>query len=176
MQVEGAPLEEGLSWRTVAAPEDTEVAPSGSRHGGTRGAEMKEGESRRGTRVKLRLPPSGRDVNRAVAAMLLLRGADAASADVRPFLDPVLCASWRPRGVLVSSSRVPFDAYPKFAAVVSNDQSVLPVLERTVASAHRMFAARAYLHQYAAHGLTTDGFVDAFARCEQIIADYNSLC
>ena len=180
MQVEGAPLEEGLAWRTVAMPDDDEVASRPSRReGGSGGAggfggSVGSPEPRpRASPVKLRLPV--RDVNRAVASMLLLRGAESSAVDARSFLDPALHVPWQPRPVLVSSSVLPFDACPKFASVVSNDQAVVPVLERCVGRAHEMFTAKAFLHQYAAHGLESDGFIDAFARCEQVITDYRSL-
>lgn len=45
-----------------------------------------------------------------------------------------------------------------------------------LARAYGMFASRAYVHQYSAHGIG-EGFLEAaFARVEDVDAAYSSLC
>ncbi len=48
-------------------------------------------------------------------------------------------------------------------------------VERAVVQGQRMFAARAYVHQYARHGLAEADFEAAFAALEQAVADYAGL-
>lgn len=42
--------------------------------------------------------------------------------------------------------------------------------------AYSMFASRAYVHQYAAHGISADYLESAFARIVDLNAAYGALC
>ena len=61
------------------------------------------------------------------------------------------------------------------ATLLSNSQSVVTPLDRTVSKAWNMFSSRAYVHQYAKHGLSEADFMDSFACLEQVIHDYNTI-
>jgi tubulin delta len=70
----------------------------------------------------------------------------------------------------------PFLGREKSVTLVSNGQcSVIGGLDRTIDRAWRMFASRAFVHQYVAHGLQEEDFIDCFATLEQILADYKRL-
>jgi hypothetical protein len=67
------------------------------------------------------------------------------------------------------------NGYMRSACVLTNGQSVLPVLQRPVAGATDMFRANAYIHQYEAYRVERDDFVTAFRTVGQIIENYRHL-
>ena len=54
-------------------------------------------------------------------------------------------------------------------------QTCIAPISRMQDKAYKMFASRAYLHQYAEFGVDGQHFEDTFARVEEIIARYESL-
>jgi tubulin delta len=68
-----------------------------------------------------------------------------------------------------------FDGYEKSAALVSNSQSPVKLLDHVVGKAWTMFGSRAYVNQYLRHGMEEENFLDCFASLEQIIANYKHL-
>jgi tubulin delta len=109
----------------------------------------------------------------------VLRGKDSEVADVSAFRDPSLYSS---QPFNVTGSGVPCELWShdlgreKSATLVSNGQcSVIGGLDRTIDRAWRMFASRAFVHQYVTHGLQEEDFIDCFATLEQILADYKRL-
>jgi tubulin delta len=68
-----------------------------------------------------------------------------------------------------------FNNYEKSAVLLSNSQAPLETLNGVVDKAWKMFASRAYVHQYLKHGMTEEAFVDSFATSEQIVANYRKL-
>lgn len=65
--------------------------------------------------------------------------------------------------------------YQRSSTVLSNDQSVLPLLNRTMKKSSDMFHTKAYVHQYTTNGLTVDDFVDAFQTLGSVIRSYSDL-
>lgn len=56
--------------------------------------------------------------------------------------------------------------HEKSIAVLSNNQSFIPVLERTLRKATMMFMEGAYLHHYEKFGVSKDMLNEAFINCE----------
>ena len=67
------------------------------------------------------------------------------------------------------------NGYSRSASLLSNGQTILPVLQRAASKAAQMFQAGAYLHQYKAFGLEDDTFKASFLQIGQIISNYISL-
>lgn len=99
------------------------------------------------------------------------------SADTAPFSDSALYAPWIPPDAALMTGVQPraFNHYEKSASLISNSQSPVTVMDSMVGKAWDMFSSRAYVHQYAKHGLTEDEFLDGFATLEQVIANYKHL-
>ena len=122
-------------------------------------------------------PASKRGFNRSLANLLVVRGDGAAVLpDPETFADPALYATWGPpRPFTTWRSRAALGGHPKSATLLSNSQSVVAPLERVTGKAWKTFASRAFVHQYAAHGVSEDDFVDNFVKMEQLIASYKGL-
>ncbi|XP_067132273.1 tubulin delta chain-like [Centruroides vittatus] len=109
--------------------------------------------------------------------LLVLRGSDAHSADSSVFQHSISYSSWVPtnhRFDTWTHSR-PLLGHDKTATLASNGQFILSTIQHSLNKAWNMFAAKAYLHHYRRYSLTNEDFVEAFARVEQIVADYKSL-
>lgn len=128
-------------------------------------------------RVKVPSPGGVRSpyFNTSVANLLVLRGSELGTADPRSFADPTLYAPWTADPVAIWSASNPGGRHKKSATLLSNSYGVVHPLKGTVSKAWDMFTARAFVHQYQQHGVTEDDFVDSFAKCEQIIANYDAL-
>ena len=129
-------------------------------------------------RVKVPAPGAKRSpyFNTSIANLLVLRGSELETADPAPFADPALYAPWSADPVAVWASSNPGSSFhEKSATLISNSYSVVHPVQRTVAKAWDMYAARAFVHQYQQHGVSEDDFVGAFAKVEQIVANYAGL-
>ncbi|XP_020642619.3 tubulin delta chain [Pogona vitticeps] len=115
--------------------------------------------------------------NTSIANLVTLRGKDVQSADLGSFQEPALYTSWlSPREALtVWKTPRAFNKYEKSASLVSNSQFLLKPLDSVVGKAWKMFASKAYVHQYARFGLEEDDFLDSFTTLEQVIASYAGL-
>jgi hypothetical protein len=58
------------------------------------------------------------------------------------------------------------------SSICSNSQAILVPLERIATRARVMFDSRAFVHQYAAHGIGLQGMEQRFLAVEQVIASY----
>jgi len=67
------------------------------------------------------------------------------------------------------------NGYQRSASLVTNGQSILPILQRAASKSADMFRVGAYVHQYKDFGLETDDFVDAFLAIGQTIENYQAL-
>jgi hypothetical protein len=74
-----------------------------------------------------------------------------------------------------ASSNFLLNQYQRSTTVLSNDQSILPLLQRTIKKSAEMFQVRAYLHQYLSHGLEMDDFVDSFQSLGSVVQYYSDL-
>ncbi|XP_042298780.1 tubulin delta chain isoform X2 [Sceloporus undulatus] len=116
--------------------------------------------------------------NTSIANLVTLRGKDVQSADLGGFRDPALYTSWlnAPEDTLtIWKTPRAFNRYEKSASLVSNSQFLLKPLDGVVGKAWKMFASKAYVHQYAKFGLDEDAFLDSFTTLEQVISSYASL-
>lgn len=59
--------------------------------------------------------------------------------------------------------------------IIINTQAVLRVLETAVGKSRGMYAAGAYVHQYAQFGAERDDFEEAFLGVGQAVENYRSL-
>jgi len=104
----------------------------------------------------------------AFASKLIVRGKDAqeAAKAVRTLGIPdSVIVEW-------SSCSSP---YQRSASLFSNSQSVLPILQRPLVKAKKMFEVRAFVHQYTPYGLGQDDFSLAFQSIGQYIMNYMGL-
>lgn len=136
------------------------------------------------TGINWQVKPGAANCARSVSNLLILRGKDCDSADVSAFRERSAYSSVSPVNVI--GPNVPFASWTnsrpllgqeKLVSLVSNGQcSVVNAgLDRTIDRAWRMFASRAFVHQYMTHGLQEEDFIDCFATLEQILADYQRL-
>ena len=72
-------------------------------------------------------------------------------------------------------SSTEFNGHAKSASLLSNAQSFVPPLEQLLDRASSMLQSRAYLHQYARHGLEASVMADALMSLEQVLLDYKRL-
>ncbi|KAM4701737.1 tubulin delta chain [Discoglossus pictus] len=115
--------------------------------------------------------------NTSVANLVILRGKDVHLASTDGFRDPALYTSWLSPDNAFKVWRTPrsFNKYEKSATLVSNSQYLLKPLDNIVSKAWRMFASKAYLHQYTKFGVDEDEFLESFTTLEQVIASYSNL-
>lgn len=115
--------------------------------------------------------------NKSLSNQIFLRGKDANSVDLLSFQEPQLYASWVPSYGRFHSAwqRNSFNDTEQSVTLLSNSQTPLKPLNAVVSKAWNMFASRAYVHQYAKHGIVEDDFVDCFVALEQVIKNYASL-
>lgn len=158
MLVADASMEEGIDWEVkLPVPSNPNGADFHQRPG--------------------ELPRLRSRFNKSIANLLVLRGVDVHMADLSPFNDPRLRASWVPQTCAnaVWCHHRPFNHYEKSATLLTNSQTPVVPLNSVVQKAWNMFSSRAYIHQYLKYGMTEDHFVDSFAATEQIIRNYSSL-
>ncbi|XP_034290468.1 tubulin delta chain [Pantherophis guttatus] len=124
-------------------------------------------------------PPSNRTVNfnTSIANLVTLRGKDVQCADLGGFQDPALYTPWLhpPQALSIWKTPRAFNKYEKSASLVSNSQFLLNPLNSLVGKAWKMFASKAYIHQYSKFGIEEDDFLGCFTTLEQVIASYGSL-
>lgn len=124
---------------------------------------------------------------RLIGAALSLRGEDVPLAEGargmlfadqsggRPVLSLSAFAQWAENPVILGWSALRANDYARSAGAVCNGQHVLPLLARTERKARLLFDARAYVHQYAAHGVDEAQLGQALAEFAQIFTDYSNL-
>ncbi|OQR98291.1 tubulin/FtsZ family [Thraustotheca clavata] len=114
-------------------------------------------------------------INKSISNLLFLRGPDTASCPVNNFLDRKMYVNWNSNQFQVFSASKPFNHYDKTASLLSNSQSVVRPLEKMISKAHQMYAAKAYLHQYAAYDVDLEFFNSCFLRLDQIVLNYTTI-
>ena len=72
-------------------------------------------------------------------------------------------------------SDVEFGHFSHHLTTLSNDQSWVSLIDATVEQSWSMYCNRAYIHNYAKHGIEQADFCAAFAQTEQIIHSYRAL-
>eukprot|EP01041_Mallomonas_annulata_P003548 gene3548-7060_t len=96
----------------------------------------------------------------------------------------VLSSEWRRQHVSWQQSSHPqtiaysdtlCNGYQRSACLLTNGQAILPVMERALDRASRMFVADAYLHQYSSYGVEKQDFLEAFHSVGQVVKNYQSL-
>ncbi|GBF91057.1 delta tubulin [Raphidocelis subcapitata] len=120
-------------------------------------------------------PPAHRYRNRAASSALFLRGSGAAEADAAEFADPRWHAAWAGDPLLVAASGARAGGCQMAATLLATDQAAVAPLARMRDAGYRMAGARAFLHQYEAHGLEEGALLAAFAGVEDALAAYAGL-
>lgn len=128
-------------------------------------------------------------MSKSIGSVLTLRGPDAASAALQcthttntlqssqqlqlriPFSDAIINDN---QARFCYSSHIT-NKYQRSACLISNSQSILPMLQRSVNKAAQLYEVGAFIHQYRQCGLDNDSFLDAFTEIGQVIANYKSL-
>ncbi|XP_053223030.1 tubulin delta chain isoform X1 [Podarcis raffonei] len=115
--------------------------------------------------------------NTSIANLVTLRGKDVQSTDLGGFQDPALYTSWLNAQDALTIWKTPraFNKYEKSASLVSNSQFLLKPVDSVVGKAWKMFASKAYVHQYTKFGIEEEDFMDCFTTLEQVIASYTNL-
>ena len=75
----------------------------------------------------------------------------------------------------VYHSPISLHGYYRSCSVLSNSQSILPTLTRSVQHGTAMFGSGAYLHQYTTYGLELDEFITSFRYLGHVIQNYKGL-
>jgi tubulin delta len=118
-------------------------------------------------------------VCRSVANTVICRGVDEhdeQEAALSRFHDRRLYSKLRQgTGFQSLNTSIPCGAKPRSATLITNSQACLLPLEDTLQRASMLFGSKAYLHQYEAHGLSTDDLVESFATTEHVVQQYRSL-
>ncbi|XP_077168596.1 tubulin delta chain [Paroedura picta] len=115
--------------------------------------------------------------NTSIANLVTLRGKDVQAADLGGFRDAALYTSWLSAQEALAVWKTPraFDKYEKSASLVSNSQFLLKPIDDVVSKAWKMFASKAYVHQYTKFGIEEEDFLDCFTTLEQVVTSYASL-
>lgn len=115
--------------------------------------------------------------NKSLSNQIFLRGKDANAVDLASFEDSQLYAKWVPTFGRFHSAwqRNHYNEIDKSVTLLSNSQTPVEPLNGVVNKAWGMFASRAYVHQYAKHGIVEDDFVDSFVALEQVVKNYSNL-
>ena len=127
--------------------------------------------------INWQIKPSDQNCNKSLSNMVISRGKDVACVDTSLFKSPHIYSRLLPPELAFTSlyqSR-PFDSYEKTAALISNSQSPVAMLDHVIEKAWSMFSSRAYVNQYLRHGMEEEQFLDCFAFMEQILANYKHL-
>ena len=138
--------------------------------------------------------PAHRYRNAAAASALFLRGEGALTVDASEFADARFHAPWAVDAagpddggsgcsssapLLVAANPAPrprgCGAAALSATLLAADQSAVAPARRTRDAGRRMLAARAFVHQYEAHGLEEAALLAAFAAVEDTLAAYDAL-
>ena len=77
--------------------------------------------------------------------------------------------------VCVTYSNSTCNGYQRSASILSNGQSILPILQRSLHKASQLFHANAYIHQYESCDITKQDFIESFHRLGQVVQNYKSL-
>jgi len=117
-----------------------------------------------------------RGLNKSIATRLTLRGADVEDVDVNlMFQRPELYVPWSLDSFRCLRSSRAFQSHERSISMLSNSQSVLSPLTRSLSKAWDMFHTGAYVHQYREHGVEDGDFVAALIRMEQVLENYRGL-
>jgi tubulin delta len=135
------------------------------------------------------LAKNGIETSKSIGSVLTLHGPDAAAAALQ-----CVHSTTSPQSSQQLQFRIPFsdaiinenqvkfcysphvtNQYQRSACLVSNSQSILPMLQRAASKAAQLYQAGAFIHQYKQCGLDNDSFLDAFTEIGQVIANYKSL-
>uniref|UniRef100_A0A7S4UCJ9 Uncharacterized protein n=1 Tax=Guillardia theta TaxID=55529 RepID=A0A7S4UCJ9_GUITH len=122
------------------------------------------------------MSPSSGSYNRAIAAMLLLRGEGWQEAETKRFKD-CLHAGWSERGdnLQVLGSPQQFKGLERSSCILANCQSQAKLLDKLLERTAALRTARAFLHQYERYGTSEEDVDEAMAGLEQVISDYHHL-
>jgi hypothetical protein len=67
------------------------------------------------------------------------------------------------------------NGYQRATSSISNSQTILPILQRTVNKASDLFHSNAYLHQYTNYGIEKEDFIDSFRTLGSVINNYSDI-
>lgn len=76
---------------------------------------------------------------------------------------------------VIYHSPISLHGYYRSCCVLSNSQSILPSITRSVQQGTAMFGSGAYLHQYTTCGLELDEFITSFRYLGHVIQNYKEL-
>lgn len=87
----------------------------------------------------------------------------------------LLYSPWMPQPLTVGYSPARFCRCDMAASLVATASTAAAPAARMLERAYRMYATRAYCHQYAAHGMEAAHFDAAFAHVEDVVTAYAHL-
>ena len=79
------------------------------------------------------------------------------------------------RAVQCNYSNFALNRYKRSTCVLANDQSILPILQRSLHKSNEMFSMGAYVHQYTSNGLEYEDFVQSFRSVGSVVQNYVQL-
>ncbi|KAH7280563.1 hypothetical protein KP509_36G002900 [Ceratopteris richardii] len=116
-----------------------------------------------------------RKIDRCVANLLVLRGKGSSDADVSLLEDKALYPVWSKDPLMVATNTAPLGDFHIFASLLSNCSSAIAPAAHALSRARAMHASKAYLYQYAKHGLSMDDFDTSFEAIEAVLEQYREL-
>lgn len=125
--------------------------------------------------INWKIQLQSRGLNKSIANILTIRGKGSIEANTNAFRKRELYAPWAYDSLSVRRCKRVFAGHEKSAALLSNSQSIIPPLERSLRKAWEMFNSRAYVHQYARHGVEEGEFAASLLRVEQVLRAYRDL-
>lgn len=115
---------------------------------------------------------------RALSSAVVLRGDGASQVDASEVCAPELYARWSPAGartLVATGPRRSSGALAKRAAALCNSSAAVPPVAAAAERAYSMYAARAYVHQYEAHGGSAADIEAGLAAAEETLSSYAAL-
>ena len=117
-----------------------------------------------------------RGLNKSISNRVTLRGMNAQDVDMKGVFErKELYAPWSYGSFRCLRSNRSFQNHERSVTMLSNSQSILSPLTRSLSKAWEMFHTGAYVHQYRDHGVEDGDFVAALIRMEQVLENYRSL-
>uniref|UniRef100_A0A7M5V5F2 Tubulin delta chain n=2 Tax=Clytia hemisphaerica TaxID=252671 RepID=A0A7M5V5F2_9CNID len=157
MLIADSPMEDGINWE-IREPQQSSTASASD----VFESHTQDGEIRRSS------------FNKSIANLMILRGKELHEADTNSFGNPRLYSEGSPIYTEWQQPRS-FNQYQKSITLLSNSQTFVQPMTKSVTKAWEMFNSKAYLHQYEKYGLGVDDFIDSFGVVEQMIADYSRI-
>jgi hypothetical protein len=114
---------------------------------------------------------------KAIGSIVIGRGNEIGAMDGTCFNHKNQYASWVDADERTAIYRhpKPFNEHARSVSIWSNNQRIVPALDRVLSKAHSMFQHDAYIHHYAKYDVGKPEFEDSFVALEQVLWNYKNM-